>query len=350
MKCNLDCSYCGTGIYAGHDNSTQHPPINECLKTIDFMYQYVDLYMKTKSQGIRYVTLNVYGGESLHHPDIVEILTACREKYSQYQNSWTLSITTTTNAIISDRKLKQVLPLIDKFTCSYHSESSPKQKLQFKENLLTIKKNNQQLSCVVLMHANVDLFTDSCQMIEWCKDNDITYLPRQLDHGPSKTEYNYNSQQVTWFDSLYHTKTYNKIDKNVEIMQIENKFDLSDSGRACCGGRQLCTNQNQKQRNFFVDNKFPDWFCSVNHFFLYIKQVNGEIFTNKDCKMGFNGKREPIGNLNNTAELLTWTKDRLINNTLPTIQCKNYQCLCGLCAPKAKILSDYNTIMEKYQK
>ena len=34
MKCNLDCSYCGNG----HDNSTKHPPLNECLKTLNFMF------------------------------------------------------------------------------------------------------------------------------------------------------------------------------------------------------------------------------------------------------------------------------------------------------------------------
>ena len=34
--CNLDCTYCGE---AGHDNSTKHPPLDECLRTIDFMIE-----------------------------------------------------------------------------------------------------------------------------------------------------------------------------------------------------------------------------------------------------------------------------------------------------------------------
>ena len=349
MKCNLDCSYCGVGIYSGHDNSTQHPSLGDCLNTIDFMYQYVDLYMQTKPQGLRYVTLNVYGGESLHHPTILEILTACREKYNQYKDSWVLTITTTTNAIISEKKFKKIIPLIDKFTCSFHSESSDKQKLQFKQNLLTIKESGRQLHCVVLMHSDTDLFNESCQMIEWCKEHSVNYLPRQLDHVPANTQYNYNLQQVTWFNSLYTNKNYNSV-TDIAIKKVGDGFDLSDSGRACCGGKQLCIDQNQKQRTFFVDNKFPDWYCSVNNFFVYIKQVNGEIFTNKDCKMGFNGKSEPIGHLSNTAELLEWTADQLSNKTMPIIQCKKYQCLCGLCAPKAKNLNDYNVIMKKYQK
>ena len=43
--CNLDCSYCSTGLEGGQDNNTKHPPLEECLRTIDFMYEYVDLYM-----------------------------------------------------------------------------------------------------------------------------------------------------------------------------------------------------------------------------------------------------------------------------------------------------------------
>jgi hypothetical protein len=46
----------------------------------------------------------------------------------------------------------------------------------------------------------------------------------------------------------------------------------------------------------------------VNHFFLYIKQVNGEIYVNKDCKMNFNGSVGPIGHLKNTEQLLENTK------------------------------------------
>jgi hypothetical protein len=106
---------------------------------------------------------------------------------------------------------------------------------------------------------------------------------------------------------------------------------------------------NYKSRHFFVNNKFPDWYCSVNYFFLYVKQVTGEIFVNKDCKMNFEGKVGPIGNLNDTNTILSTVKNQLDANTLPVIQCKKENCLCGLCAPKAKNLTDFKKIMEKYQ-
>ena len=347
MKCNLDCSYCGSGLYSGHDNSTKHPPLIDCLTALDFMFEYVDLYMSTKLKGIRYVILNVYGGESLHHPDIVEILSQVREKYQPYCDHWHLTVTTTTNAIISNKKLKQIIPYIDEFTVSYHTENTDKQQQQFKDNLLTIAQSGRRQKCVVLMHQEPKLFQGATDMITWLTENNIKYLPRQLDGNTGVVDKKrlYGKSQVMWFNNLYKTKTFGK---STEILEDDKDLQLTDVGRACCGGRQLCTEKNYKQRHFYVDNKFPDWYCSVNHFFLYVKQVNGEVYVNKDCKMNFDGSVGPIGNLNNTKKILSKLKEQLDTNTLPVIQCKKYNCMCGLCAPKAKNLKTYNKIMEKY--
>lgn len=351
MKCNLDCSYCLTGIYGGHDNSTKHPLLNDCLASIEFMFEYVDLYMRTKPNGIRYVVLNVYGGESLYHPDIETILIAVREKYKLYQNTWNLTVTTTTNAIIPTKKLIKIIPLIDEFTVSYHTDNTPKQKKQFRDNLLLIKQHNKRQKCVVLMHPELEKFNDATDMISWLSDNNIKYLPRQLDHNIKQEEFNYQPDQVVWFDKLYKEKNYKSTDTfDPKTTDINNNTDLADIGRACCGGRTLCKDSNHKARNFFVDNKFPDWYCSVNHFFVYIKQVTGEIFVNKDCKMNYSGSVGPIGMLSNYQKLLDTTKEQLITNTMPVIQCKKYKCMCGLCAPKAQSLETYNSIVKKYQR
>jgi pyruvate-formate lyase-activating enzyme len=349
MKCNLDCSYCPTGIYGGHDNSTKHPTVAACAKTIDFMFRYVDLYMSTKPKGIKYVILNVYGGESLHHPDIVKILETVRKEHAQYQDQWNLTITTTTNAIVSNKILKSIIPLIDEFTVSYHSEHTTKQRQQFKNNLLSIAQAKKRIKCVILMHPDPELFAGVTNIIEWLNTNEIRYLPRQLDHGAENTDFNYDQKQVIWFNNLYNTKNYNSSTNLSELSTIDKKYDLSATGRACCGGRQLCKDSNYKNREFFVSNRFTDWYCSVNHFFLYIKQVNGEVYVNKDCKMNFNGSVGPIGNLNNSDYILNTLQNYIDTNTMPVIQCKKSQCFCGLCAPKAKNLETYNKIMKKYQ-
>ena len=350
MKCNLDCSYCDTGIYGGHDNSTQHPPLDQCLNALTFMFKYVDQYMLTKPRGIRYVVLNVYGGESLHHPHIVEILKQVHQEYVQYQDRWHLTVTTTTNAIVSPKLLESIVPLIDEFTVSYHTEHTEKQRQQFKNNVLTIAQNNKRVKCIVLMHPETELFEDANTMINWLTDHGIKHLPRQLDHKTVSTEFNYTENQVVWFDKLYNSKNYKNVTDLSTASVVDEKYNLAETGRACCGGRQLCKDSSYKNREFFVTNKFPDWYCSVNHFFLFVKQVNGEVYVNKDCKMNFDGHVGPIGNLNNTDQILNTLQNYIDKDNLPVIQCKKAKCYCGLCAPKAKELETYNTIMKKYQR
>ena len=198
------------------------------------------------------------------------------------------------------------------------------------------------------MHQNPDFFQDATNIISWLTEQNIKLLPRQLDNNIGVDGNRiYDQQQVHWFDNFYKTKTFGQ---PTALLQDKVKSHLTDVGRACCGGRQTCKDQNYKQRHFYVENKFPNWHCSVNHFFLYIKQVNGEVFVNKDCKMNFEGQVGPIGHLENTDLMLSTLKMQLDNNTLPIIQCKKYNCLCGLCAPKAKNLDTYKSIMKKYQK
>jgi hypothetical protein len=343
MKCNLDCDYCPSHLYGGHDNSQRHPPLEDCLRTIDFMYQYVDKLMSQRISGMRHVILNVYGGESLHHPNIVAILEAARQKHLLYQDRWSLMIGTTTNAIVTRKKMAKIVPLIDKFTVSYHSETLPVQKELFRENILQISQAKRDVQCVVLMHNDLELFADSQQQIAWCEQNNIRYLPRQLDQDQSASKFNYTDQQVVWFDRLYKQRSHSNTQTMPELSRDENhNVDLADTGRACCGGRQLCENGNHGDRKFFVANKFPGWYCSVDKFFLYVKQTTGEVFVNKDCKMNYDGKKGAIGNLSQCESILD-----TVGQT-PTIQCAKARCVCGLCAPKAKDISVYNKIMSKY--
>jgi hypothetical protein len=200
------------------------------------------------------------------------------------------------------------------------------------------------------MHPEPDLFADAQQMISWCQQHNVKFLPRQVDHTVNSTQFNYDSSQVVWFDKLYAKKTYKITDRMaLPGLDASQKINLSTVGRACCGGRSLCKNQSYKNRDFYVDNKFTDWYCSVNEFFVFIKQVNGEIFVNKDCKMNFNGGVGPIGNLIDTQSLLDRLRSQIQNKNRPVIQCKKQRCLCGLCAPKAKHRKDFENIMEKYR-
>lgn len=339
MKCNLDCDYCLTGLYEGHDNSTRHPNASECLSTIDFMFAYVDEIMRTRIPSMRNVILNVYGGEALNHPNIVQILQQVRARYQKYMQNWQLTVTTTTNAIVTTRTLDHIIPLVDEFTVSYHTNNTPSQKQQFRQNIFRIQGSGKAVKCVILMHSDPELFADAQAQISWCQKNNIKHLARQLDiktvvDGTAK----YNQQQVQWFEKSYQDQSY-----KTQVTLDQNNAVLSDQGRACCGGRQLCKDGNYKERHFFVGNRFPGWFCSVDKYFVYIKQVTREVFVNRDCKMNYQGSNGPIGSLDNPEQIL----DTLRNGT-PTIQCANAQCYCGLCAPKAEDLATYQKITSKY--
>jgi hypothetical protein len=312
------------------------------------MFAYVDLYLANRINSLRSVILNVYGGEAMHHPDIESILAAVRKQHVQYQSKWNLTVTVTTNAVVSAHRLESIIPLVDEFTVSYHAGATARQKNQVRSNLLTIANTDTRCKVVVMMDpAN---FQDAVDQIEWCKTHSVKYLAKQLDHLPEQTQFNHSEHQVTWFQKEYQARSTDQIDFETMLKRdTHNNIDMAKTGRACCGGRSLSSDKNYRSRVAFVDNKFPDWYCSVNHFFLYVKQVNGEIYTNKDCKMNFDRQVGPIGNLNDCESLLYQTKEWIETKTMPVIQCKKLRCMCGLCAPKARDLDTYKQIFKKYE-
>ena len=349
--CNLDCSYCSIGIDGGHDNSTKHPPKEECIKTIDFMYQYVDLYMQFKKPSQRKVILNVYGGESLMHPDIVEILQECRTKYQSYKNKWHLTITCTTNGVVGDNQWKRIVPLVDEFTVSYHAENLPKQKQQFKNNILYLKQQNKRFKCFIMMHNDKKLFKDAESIVQFCKENDTRYILKPLDNTDDKWEYTaeqFLKLKTFWINTVPKLKQEN-YQKVIDIMQKkETNVSSINEGRPCCGGRTLSLNMDLKSCVSFVPKQgFKDWYCSVNWFFLFVQQLTGNVYTNKDCRTSTTGRVEPLGNLTNAKLILDNVKQQFDNRSMPVIQCVKDICFCGFCAPKADNIKDFKELLDR---
>jgi len=346
--CNLDCSYCSTGIEGGHDNTTKHPPLEDCLRTIDFMYEYVDHYMKHKKPSQRKVVLNVYGGESLFHPNIVEILTACREKHKGYD--WYLTITCTTNGIVGKTQWNRIVTLVDEFTVSYHAENMPKQKQQYKDNVLYLKENNKRFKCVVMMHNNAELFADSEEIIEFCKTNELRYVAKPLDNHQIEWAYTpdqYNKLKTFWISKVPEKQKLEYV-KSISNVGTDEKVLSINEGRPCCGGRKLSLNNDLKSSVSFVPRQgFQGWSCSVNWFFLFVRQLDGAVYTNKDCMTSTSGKIEPLGYLSDTAKILTTLQNQLDNHAMPVIQCVKEICMCGFCAPKAENKQEFLELIKR---
>jgi hypothetical protein len=348
--CNLDCSYCTTGIEGGHDNTTKHPPLAECLDSIDFMYRYVDLYMQYKKPSQRKVILNVYGGESIFHPDIVEILQACREKYSAYKDKWYLTITCTTNGVVGPNQWHQIVPLVDEFTMSYHAENLPKQKQQYLDNLLYLKEHNKRFKCIIMMHNDPVMFEDSLKVVEFCRENKINFLAKAIDHYDNK--FTYTKDQFDHLKTFWIKKepTARNVDYNSRLDSIGTSCQIQSSteGRACCGGRKLSLNNDLKSNITFVPAQgFKGWYCSVNWFFLFVQQLTGKVYTNKDCRTSTTGLVEPLGTLPKSDEILDTLKKQLDSSSMPVIQCVKDICLCGICAPKANNIEDFTKLIER---
>jgi Radical SAM superfamily len=348
--CNLDCSYCGTGVDGGHDNTTKHPSLTECLKTLDFMYEYVDLYMKHKKPNQRKVILNVYGGESLFHPDIVEILEHARQKYLAYKEKWYLTISCTTNAIVGPTQWEKIVPLIDNFTLSYHSENLPKQKDIFKSNALYLKAINKPFRTVIMMHDKSEYWQDGLQMVEYLKENNIAYVTKALDNEDRYyTQEQFKTLKTFWVKNVSTTQQCNYSDQLDTVGSSCDKVSSLEEGRACCGGRKLSINGDLKSSLTFVPRQgFQDWYCSVNWFFLFVQQLTGNVYTNKDCRMSFSGGVAPIGNIADSQKIITELDSQLKNKNMPVIQCAKSVCVCGFCAPKAQKKIDFDNLMSRH--
>jgi sulfatase maturation enzyme AslB (radical SAM superfamily) len=326
LKCNLDCSYCGDG----HNNKIPHPNITETLDTVDFIVDYVSLIMKDRK--VKEASLNIQGGESLVHPQIIQILKYTNAKAQELD--WKLYINTITNAVVKDKIWHRLVSYINFFTVSFHSESSYTQQEQVRKNILYLKAHDKNFHVSILMHPK---HWDTCvSMVEWCKANDVKFNIRQIDHHWMDFRFNYTPEQAAYITGSTPPSIVQKA-----TAVLTGQVNLSAQSRECCGGLEMCTNETACTKR--VENKFKGWHCSVDKNFLYIRQTTGEVFTNKDCRMNFDGKVGPIGNLNNTQAIL----DR-INKGTDTIICKKSSCWCGICAPKAKHKEDYDRIMAKY--
>jgi hypothetical protein len=276
----------------------------------------------------KYANLNIQGGESLFHPKIIDILKYINQKKSKF--NWYMGVAIITNAVVGKNQWKHISQYLDYFTISFHAESTAKQQKLVKDNILYLQSIDKNFHVSVMMHPK---YWDACvDMCNWCKQNNIQYNARQIDHHWLDMRFNYNADQSEYLIGRKIT-TKDKI-----LYGLAKGLNLSSTGRACCGGNKLCTGNNQTE--YVEGNNFKNWYCSVAEQFLYIRQNTGEVFTNKDCKMNYNNKVGPIGFLSDTESII---KKAQIHTP---IICKKSSCWCGLCAPKAKNLELFNKIYQ----
>jgi organic radical activating enzyme len=335
LKCNYDCSYCDS---SGHDNSTQHPPMEKCIRMLKQMYQYVDLMMQYKQNQFKDAILNVYGGEALYHPEIEKILIETTREFELYKNTWRLKRRLTTNATATEKKWKSVCEHLEGITFSYHSQGAKKMKTLFKKNIDYVLSIKKEYDIIVCAFPRSRYWQDCINFLEYCKQNKLNARPRLLD-GPLGL---YNQKQ------LEELAPYLKDDTAISI---KSEIPIDKQTRGCCGGRQLCVNRNLRDHQTMIprDQGFEGWHCSANWFFLHGNSVNGEYYTNKDCRVKLlEQSRGSIANVDNMNEYIEKIKNLLLQNKLPTMKCVQKICKCGTCAPKSLHLKNLEPIMKIY--
>jgi len=334
LKCNYDCAYCDL---SGHDNSTRHPPLEKCLIMLKQMYQYADVIMSHKKKPFKDVTMNIYGGESIYHPDILKIIQQTSEMYRPYEGNWRLRRRITTNGTAVEKNWKEICRHIEGFTMSYHSTGPEKLKKLFYDNLLYLVKIEKEHDIVVCMYPTKEHWKDCVNFLRWAKENGLRARPKILD-GP------------LGIYQKHHIEELKEFIKESELQDWDVTKKADHQARGCCGGRQMCFNRNLKEHNFLVprkDDGFKGWHCSANQFFLHGNNVSGLYFTNKDCRVRLDGKTGPIANLHTMD---TYIKNMEKQQVLPTLVCAQTECICGTCAPKSVHKKNLDDIVGIYNK
>jgi hypothetical protein len=129
---------------------------------------------------------------------------------------------------------------------------------------------------------------------------------------------------------------------------VDKKISSINTGRQCCGGRKLSLNKDLKSAVTYVHRQgFRDWSCSVNWFFLFVRQLDGAVYTNKDCETSTTGRVEPLGYISQSDSIINTLRTQLETQTMPIIQCIKDLCRCGFCAPKAESKEDFMELISR---
>ena len=332
LKCNYDCSYCGL---TGHDNTTKHPPVERCVTMLKQMYRYADVINETKKKTFKDTILNIYGGEAINHPRIIEILESSSREYQKYNDRWNLRRRLTTNATVAMDKWTDIIKHVEGVTVSYHAEGPEKLKNNVKSNILCTKDKGLEYDVHVLLYPHPTLWADVVNFIDWCDRNDINIKPKLLDGNLG----------------VYQKHHIEYIERFMDTSNMESGKVLKSQGRACCGGRTLCINNNKKNRQRFIkqeNSNYTGWHCSVRHFFLHANSVKGTFYSNKDCKVTDNQTLGPLATIDTMDNYIANIEEKIKKQQDLFVNCVQKHCVCGICAPKSTNLEILKKEMEIY--
>lgn len=402
-RCNYDCTYCSI---ERHDNYSPHASLEELQGVGRFLFDYSELLCKYKTKD--QVNVSFTGGEPTVNPKFIEFGQWLRKLYNnEYKNKFKLNLGLTTNGAFSEKMAQSILEEYDSCTISYHVEAHKNLKKQVIRNIYFLKEHDYSMKVNVMFHAQY--FDECVQLCQRLQQDNIAFVPRMIgEEGVSPDAHVYSDEQLKWmkdywkdtnskiqkmqvttllatdnfrpnkltskrtnsrnFKQMNTTKSNTLLRKTTET--IVTKIDPTQQrtkpkkgehqniaealGRPCCGSRvmETCSSGGCLTKTKFLDyQKFRNWQCSVNWFFLHIEQQTDKIFHHQTCQARFDGTRGPIGSISESDKILDWLRDKLETNTMPIIKCPlgpNKLCGCGLCSPKSTDLQQLKNILPRH--
>lgn len=338
-RCNYDCSYCPVHR---HDNFSKHATLDELKNNVDFLFEYIDVYMEHRQTKI--ASVGFTGGEPTVNPNFIPFAKYLREQYNEkYADKWEADFALTSNGAFSEKMGQAVMENFGHATISYHSETDQKLKQQVKDRILQLHYQGSlyqfTVSVNVMFHA--EYFDECKELCQFLLEHGVDFVPRVIGEEPGSMPsfaHKYNEEQLAWMknywkqknDALYASSAVGDVVKNAKKLG-------SSIGRPCCGSRDMMLhNGTEKRKSTFVEfREFKGWKCSVNWFFLHLEQQTDQVFHHQTCQAKFNGTRGAIGKISEGHLLVEDLRKQMQAGTLPTIVCPKQTCGCGLCAPKS---------------
>ncbi len=338
-RCNYDCSYCPVHR---HDNFSKHATLDELKANVDFLFEYIDVYMEHRN--FKEANVGFTGGEPTVNPHFIPFAKYLKEEYeAKYQDKWEADFALTSNGAFSEKMGQAIMENFCHATISYHSESDGKLKQQVKDRILQLHYQGDMYKCTVSVNVmfHAEYFDECKELCEFLQQHGVDFVPRVIGEEPdSKPSFahQYNEEQLAWMknywkqknDALYASSAVGDVVKNAKKLG-------SSIGRPCCGSRDMMLhNGTEKRKSTFVDfREFKGWKCSVNWFFLHLEQQTDQVFHHQTCQAKFNGTRGAIGKISEGKKLVDDLRKQMQSGTMPTIVCPKQTCGCGLCAPKS---------------
>lgn len=358
-RCNYDCSYCPVHR---HDNFSAHATLESLKNNVDFVYEYIDLYMSHRH--FKEANIGFTGGEPTVNPNFIPFAQYLKQQYEEkYADRWRCGFALTTNGAMSEKMGKAVMENFGHATVSYHAESNDKLKRQVRDRIMQFHTqgplHNFTVSVNVMFHA---AYFDECkELCDFLHDNGVKYVPRIIGEEPDSASdfaHRYTEEQLDYMKNYWKYKNAklnnepeaaDRLRATGEPENEEKKLGLK-IGRPCCGSREMCLSSgDQSRKSTFVDmREFKGWNCSVNWFFLHLEQQTDGVYHHQTCQARFDGTRGQIGKISEGKSIIENLRKMLEQKIMPTIVCPKHTCGCGLCAPKSKFQNKYIEVLNNH--